>query len=132
MEDRLDESAIEGRTGVQRRDEDAGIVGDWTEAGIAFGACIEFGAAEGEVVDAVELQPGSQVTRVASRRFGVGGGQAADLAMLGSVSLILCRRNHEAGPGRQQVLRALVVKKAVESGEPEGSTPAALRLAEDL
>src|SRR5665213_2569082 len=76
--------------------------------------------------------PPPQVTRVASRRLGGGGRPAAGLAMLDSFCLILRRRNHEVRPCRQQVLRALVVQKAVESCKPEGRTPAALRLAEDL
>ena len=52
--------------------------------------------------------------------------------MLDSVYLILSCCDHEVGPCRQQVLRALVVQKAVEAGKPEGRTPAALRLAENL
>src|SRR5665213_464983 len=75
--------------------------------------------------------PAPQFMRVASRRFG-GGGSPAGLAMLDSVCLILRRSDHEVGPCRQQILRALVVQKAVESRKPEGGTPAALRLAEDL
>lgn len=59
MEDRFHEGAVEGRTGIERWDEDTSIVGDWTEAGVALGACVELAAAEGEVVDAVELKPAS-------------------------------------------------------------------------
>src|ERR1700677_3685120 len=66
--------------------------------------------------------PPPQLTRVASRRFGGGGSLAADLAMLDSAYLILRRRNHEVRPSRQQVLRTLVVQKAIESRKPEGRT----------
>ncbi len=59
MEDRLHESTIEGRAGVERRDEDTGIVGDRTEARIAIGAGVELAAAKVEVVDAIELKPAS-------------------------------------------------------------------------
>ena len=59
MEDRLHESAVEGCAGVERRDEDTGIVGDRTEARIALGVGVEFAAAEGEVMDAMELKPAS-------------------------------------------------------------------------
>jgi hypothetical protein len=55
MEDRLHESAVQCRASVERRDEETGIVGYWTEAGIAFGVCVELAAAEGEVVDTVQL-----------------------------------------------------------------------------
>ena len=54
VEDRLHESAVQSRTGVERRDEDTGFIGDWTEARIALGACVERTPAEGKVVDAVE------------------------------------------------------------------------------
>ncbi len=51
--------------------------------------------------------------------------------MLGSVYLILRRSNHAGRPRSQQILRAVVVQKAVKSRKPEGRTPAALRLAKD-
>lgn len=54
------------RTGVERRYEDTGIVGNRAEARIAFSACVERAAAEGEVVDSVSLAEESR--RAAAER----------------------------------------------------------------
>ena len=56
MKDCLHEGAVKCCACVERRDDDTGIVGDWTEPGIAFGACVELAAAESSVMDAVELK----------------------------------------------------------------------------